>query len=188
MFKVKKVLIVFAILSLISLVYIAFNIYKNRSDKQSNISDIQTIGESYNNLTPGKATTEDITKTLGPAINETASGSSKILEYSSKNPNFNNEFNTENGKLKFIKQIVTMEENIKIKDINSKYGPYTNILYGPMSTNGFNLYIYSNKGLAYIGHELSGIVLEIWYFPPTDIKNFQKLYASDYSNSLPAVQ
>ncbi len=169
-----KFVVIFILLTLV----IFFFFYKNKTKK---VIQNQTAGVQYKDLTPGKSSPDDIVKTLGNAINEKQDGNNTVLEYKSNNPNFNNQFLITSNTLVFVKQIVTMDEKITISDINQKYGNYTNVLYGPSSVNGFDLYIYPDKGIAYIGHQRADIVLEIWYFPPTDIKTFESLYAKDYS-------
>ena len=176
----KKVILTgLVILSLISIIYIVYLSKKEASQKQN----IPTVGVPYGSLTPGVSTVDDITKQMGTSEKETASGSAKILEYKSKNPNFNNELIIDNNKLTFVKQIVAYGEPITVEDLNKKYGIYENVLYGHLSQNGFHLYVYPDRGIAYVANQEANIVLEIWYFQPTTLENFKTLYAPDYSDT-----
>lgn len=183
----KKIILGLGLISLLAIGFIAFKIYSTNS-RQKNISPQNAEGAKYRDLQPGVSSLNDVASALGPSVDERDQDGKKILEYKSNNPNFNNEVTIEEQKLSFIKQIVTMDEQITISEINKKYGNYEYILYGPLSTNGFDLYIYPSKGIAYIGHQSSGIILEIWYFPPTNLEEFKAKYASEYSESLPPRQ
>src|SRR4030042_549732 len=179
----KKILLPLFIISLISIGYIIYiSLPKGNIPKKT--TPIPKTGASYNNLTPGVSTTSDITKTMGNPVKENQNGLDTTLEYKSNNPNFNNEFNVRSGVLYFVKQQVIKADQISITDINKKYGSYEYVLYGPLSTSGFNLYIFPNKGVSYIGNQFSSIIFEIWYFPPTTIEDFKTKYASGYSESL----
>jgi hypothetical protein len=178
--KIKRLLFIVLVLgSVSSVLFIVFMVRSNSDRSQAPIGISE--GAIFENLKPGVSTLDDVVAQFGTSDKETATGSSKILEYESKNPNFNNEFKITDDKVDFIKQIVTMQEGITVKSINEEYGIYRNILYGPLSQNGFHLYAYPDKGIAYIGNQNADIVLEIWYFPPTTIEQFMSLYAQDYS-------
>lgn len=180
MSKAKKyTLTVFFILS----IFLLFIYLRSTKKDLIQTEKTQQIGVSYNNITPNKNTEDDIVSEFGIPVNERLEGENKILEYKSNNPNFNNEFTIITNKVNFIKQMVTSEDKITISDLNQKYGNYSSILYGPGSVSNFNLYIYLDKGIAYIGNQQANIVTQIWYFPPTNINNFINLYAKNYSVS-----
>lgn len=185
MFSKKKVLLILVVILAVSVSFVLYRSYRNQTEEKVSVP---TTGAQYKDFTPGVSTEANVVKKLGTAISEKQEGDTKILEYKSNNPNFNNQFSSKQGTLIFVKQIVTIDEKINISDINKEYGNYEKVLYGPFSTNGFDLYIYPDKGIAYIGHQGSGIILEIWYFPPTDLKTFKNLYAQDYLETLPVVQ
>ncbi|KKS96218.1 MAG: hypothetical protein UV71_C0001G0092 [Microgenomates group bacterium GW2011_GWC1_43_13] len=181
--KYKKILIPLFLISVISIGYIIL-VSLPKGNLQKKTSSIPKTGASYNDLTPGVSTIDDVQKTLGTPVKETQNDAVTLLEYESSNPNFNNEFNLRSGVLYFVKQQVTESDKISITNINEKYGSYEYVLYGPLSTSSFNLYVYPNKGVAYVGNQYSGIVFEIWYFPPTTIEDFKTQYASDYTETL----
>lgn len=175
----KRVLVAFivAVLGLAIILYLAIF-----SRKKIQVTPIPKTGASYKNLTPGVSTQKDLTDSQGNPIKEIQQGNTTTLEYASQNPNFNNQFLIQQGTVNLIKQIVAPADNINISVLNQKYGNYDNVLYGTGSSNGFNLYVYPGKGIAYIGNQQTGDVTETWYFPPTTLDNFKALYASDYSD------
>lgn len=175
----KKLLFVLLAISILSVAYIVY--LSSAGKKNATKTPIPITGVTYNSLTPGLSTETDITKQLGTALKETQSGKTTTLEYKSTNPNFNNQLSVNSGTLSLVKQIVSSADNIFISDITQKYENYENILYKSGSSIGFNLYIYPDKGIAYLGHQGSGIVLEIWYFKPTTFDQFVNNYGQGYS-------
>lgn len=178
----KRVLITIAVLSLFSIIFV---VYISNKNKQTETTDVtNTTGARYKDLTPGESTTNDIVNKLGTPIRETQNNSTKTLEYKSQsNPNFNNEFLIRSDKLTLVKEYITLDDNIKVTDVNQKYGNYKNTLYGPASINGFHLYINTEKGIAYIAHLEADIVTEIWYFQPTTFESFRSQFASEYTDT-----
>lgn len=179
---IKALILTFLIL----IIVLGFFIVKNSKKEPPQIS---TKGPEYNGLTPGGSNKSDVTSKLGTPLKETLDGNNLTLEYKSQsNPNFNNEYLLRSDSLVFVKQYVTASDNIFITDIAKKYGTYEHVLYGNKSQNGFDLYVYPSKGIAYIGHQQAGIVLEIWYFQPTDLTNFVNNFAADYSETPESIQ
>ena len=173
--KIKPFIAVFAVIIFVTLV-----IFFTRPKKQ--VTNTNLEGAEYMGLTPGSSSRSDVLDQNGTPLSENRSGDTSILEYKSQsNPNFNNEFQLRSNQLVFVKQHVTVQDNISISDIVKKYGNYQNVLYGSKSQNGFDLYIYPDKGIAYVGHQQAGIVLEIWYFQPTNLQTFMSTFAKDYS-------
>lgn len=164
----------------IVIIFVTLLIFFTKPKKQEVATALE--GAEYMGLTPGSSSRTDVLDQNGTPLTEKRSGDETILEYKSQsNPNFNNEFQLRSNQLVFVKQHVTAEDKISISDIVKKYGNYQNVLYGSKSQNGFDLYIYPDKGIAYIGHQQAGIILEIWYFQPTDLQTFMSTFAKDYS-------
>lgn len=177
-FKNKKVIIIFIIVLVLILIVI-----KSTGSKQTNNEVVPTknpVTVNYNNLTIGGSTKEDVYQKLGSPITEKDVNGVRIIEFKSNNPNYNNELSFESDRLNFVKEIISPSDKIDISNLENKYGTYLNVLYGSTSNLGFDLYIYPEKGIAYIGNQYIGDVIEIWYFPPTDIKSFREMYAKEY--------
>lgn len=182
MFNIKKAFLPLIIISIICIIFVSYLLIFKKN-KQNINNPINETGLAYNNLLPGKSTINDIKNTLGTPKKESSNGSTTTLEYNSTNPNFNNQILLDSGTLDVVKQIVSSKDNISISELNQKYGNYEDVLYKSSSYNGFNLYIYPSKGLAYIGHQGSGIVLEIWYFKPMSFETFKSTLGKGFSES-----
>lgn len=183
MFKNKKIKVVVVLLLI---VLFAFFVLLQRK-KEPESSDAFEHA-SFSDLRPGESTKENVFDKLGEPLATSSLGSFEVLDYQSSNPNFNREITIENDKVVFIKDIVTEKDNLKIADIENKFGKYKNSLFGPSSVNGFHLYIYPANGIAYIGHQVSGILLEVWYFEPTSLSVFKEKWASGYTDTVQPIQ
>ena len=181
----RKRLITFLIIFLIILVGIIAFFFMRSQRTVPTPTGLPTSGASYKSLTPGVSSKEDAIKLLGTPLN---SPSSDTLDFKSNNPNLPNQVVTSNNKISLIKEIVTVSDRKTTTDITSQYGTAPNVLYGPASTNGFNLYVYPDKGIAYLGHVKEPIVLEIWYFQLTTLKNFISEWAPNYSETPHPIQ
>lgn len=135
-------------------------------------------------IIPGKSTKGDLVKKLGEPLDSQG----QKLMFKSNSSERNHEATVEQDKVVFIKEIVTLKDEKRIDDIQKELGEPEHFLYGPQSVGGFNLYIYAENGLAYIGHPETGLLFEIWYFPPTTFDEFRTKYAPGYSTELPAIQ
>lgn len=178
LFKNKKrvFLITLGALSLFSLLFVLGNV----SNKKSNTTPIQNLTQAtFNSLTPGVSTANDVTSKLGKPINTGPNS----LEFKSLSPNRNNQVNIDQGVVSLVKEIITLQDTRRITDITKTYGLAQKILYGPDAAAGFYLFTYPQNGIAYVGHPESGLLLEIWYFPPTDLAGFEANYAKGYSES-----
>lgn len=176
----KKILILLSLISLVALIFIIVVINKDKNNEKIVTS---TEAPVYKNLQPGKSSGSDIINNLGQPIESSTIGDTTTFEYPSNNPNFNDQYKIKEDSLELIKHIVSSKDNIKISDINNTYGNYENVLYKSSSHSGFNLYIYPSKGIAYYGHQGSGIVLEIWYFKPMTFDTFKASFSEGYSEN-----
>lgn len=180
MFRINKkaIIIVLVILSLASIVYITSKI--KWGTKVIPQTTKNTSQATFKSLIPGKSTEEDVSLVFGKSLKT----DSNTSEYQSSSPNENHKVVFENRVVSLIKEIVTFQDNKKASDIIDVYGVPQNILYGSYSSIGFFLFVYPENGLAYIGNPNGGgVLLEIWYFSPTDIDNFKKNYAPNYSST-----
>ncbi len=138
-------------------------------------------GISYNSIVPGTSTEDAVIEQLGEPLSINREGTTKALEFESSSPARNHEIILENSQTVFIKEIVSINDNLKAKDLIQKYGEPNSTLYNTIDPNAsFSLYVYENQGLAYLGHE-DGTLIEIWYFPPTTLEDFINQWAQGYS-------
>lgn len=136
---------------------------------------------SWNGLVPNKSTKDQVTAELGQSTFETRNGTTTVDNYKSTSPTREHQVTYNNQTATFFKQIVSINDKETITDLQAKYGQPDFKLYGPDSSNGYFLFVYLSKGVAYLGNPISDNLLEIWYFPPTDSSGFVKNYASNYS-------
>lgn len=179
----KRLFILICFFALLSIVFIGYMVNKNNRVVPEGTPPPPVAGQaSYKSIVPGTSTKEDVIKSMGKPL-EDITGNSGTLKYSSLSPNRQNLVEIDNGKASFIKEIITLKDTKKTKEIVGQYGDAKKILYGPDAEAGFYLFVYPENGIAYIGHPESGLLLEVWYFPPTDLKNFISKYGQGYSET-----
>jgi len=180
--KNKKI---FLLVGIIILIVIPLFILFGKNGLKINDNTIKTSTNfDPKKIIPGTTKEKDIEKALGKPVEK----SGNILNYQSNNPNSYNTVQVENGKVAFVKEIITSKIEKTKKDIVSEYGEPKYKLYGPYSNSGINLYIYPDKGLAFLGGDDFDSIQEIWYFPPTTFEDFKRTYAKDYSETLKQYQ
>ncbi|HJY98826.1 MAG TPA: hypothetical protein VJ227_03875 [Patescibacteria group bacterium] len=133
---------------------------------------------SYKNVTPGVATEADLRQAFGTPVKTTVSDGQTIDEFTSTSELRLHSAIIENGKVIFIKEIVSAHDTRIAKDITDIYGPASYFLYNKSPNDVFNLYAYPSNGIAYVGSE-NGILLEVWYFQPTTFEDFLNRWASE---------
>jgi len=149
---------------------------------------VQNEGPEYKSIKLGVSSRQDVIKSLGDPLSISQKNAGEVLEYKSSNPNFNNEVEIVNEKASFIREVITSADNKIISTITDVYGEAPYSLYGLASGAGFKLYIYPDRGVAYIGHAASGNLLEIWYFTPMSYGDFKSNLAGGYSETQKFVQ
>lgn len=133
---------------------------------------------TWNGIMPGASLFEDVNKQLG----EPVKNDGNVYEYKSANPNINNKVVFEDNVAVLIKRITVIEERLSINNLLSQYGRNYIVLYGELSSFGDNLHVYPDRGIALLGNQYTGRVLEIWYFKPvSSVEEFISKYANDYS-------
>lgn len=180
--KYKYIFIIIVILTILIL-------FKNKevninNTSPSNLDNVAT----YKNLTPGYSSKEEILTNLGTALNAKIEENKETYEYLSSNPNFNTEVVILDNKLSYIKVVYTIKDNIKYENFISKYGNPEKVLYGPDYSVGYILNTFPKKGVAFISHQKSHNIREVWYFIPTTLEIFIKNFAPGYSNKINTIQ
>lgn len=176
--KIKLIIGLVLILFLVSVGYIVY-LLKKETKPSPNIPT--AVQNSYKALTPGTTDEKEVVATLGKPLTQNTQGKETVLDYPSNSPARKDQIIIENSKVKIIKEVVTLKDNKKMSSFTKAYGPAPYSLFGPDAQSGFYLYIYPDKGLAYIGNVPADLLTEIWYFTPTTIEQFTKDFASGYS-------
>jgi hypothetical protein len=135
---------------------------------------------SYKSVIPGVSTEDFLNEVLGTPVKTTIDGNKLLNEYKSTSELRFHSAVIENGRVIFIKEIVSSRDSTKASSVMESYNSAPNTLYSKSSNASFDLYVYPTNGIAYLGHK-DGTLLEIWYFEPTTIGNFLNTWGSDYS-------
>jgi len=145
-------------------------------------------GASYKSIVPGISSEKEVIDKLGNPLNTKTEADKKILEYQSTSPFVPHKFTLENNTVILVKEIVTLEDKISSQVLKQKYGEPPYKLFDQTSySSTFFLFVYPEKGIAYLGHQ-DGTVIEVWYFQPTNLNTFMQKYAPNYSLNLPVQQ
>lgn len=126
-----------------------------------------TSQESWNGITPGKSTKQDVLSTLGEPLSQTPDGST--LFYAIPNSEQYHEVFLEGQKIDLVKN---KEIAGNLSDYKKKYGETEGEYFGPHKGVGYKVYVYASKGVALTAHQSDGGILEIWYFSPMTVQQF----------------
>lgn len=176
--KTHKVLSLLSILLLVLILgYLFF--FKSNMNQQSTIP-------TYRSITPGTSTKEQVIEKLGKPLEDKQIGNNEILTFDSGKTVRPDEYYFQNGVNSLVKEIIPFDDERKIESIRTKYGNANLVLYGEGSVGGFYLFVYLDRGVAYIGNPVSGSLLELWYFTPLSEQEFIKNWAQGYSKTQPS--
>ena len=171
----------FFILGVISLISIVFILFKTSSTKQVTTKptpfSTNKIAD-FKSIVPNQTSLDRINELLGYPVETRKDGDFTINEYRSTNKYRNHTIEIKKGLATFIRQEIISGEQ-KTSDIQKIYGLAPYMLYSQAASATFNLFVYPNNGIAYLGHK-DGTILEIWYFSPTTIEDFINNYGDGY--------
>ena len=171
----------FFILGVISLISIVFILFKTSSTKQVTTKptpfSTNKIAD-FKSIVPNQTSLDRINELLGYPVETRKDGDFTINEYRSTNKYRNHTIEIKKGLAIFIRQEIISGEQ-KASDIQKIYGLAPYMLYSQAASATFNLFVYPNNGIAYLGHK-DGTILEIWYFSPTTIEDFINNYGDGY--------
>jgi len=140
---------------------------------------------SWQGITPGTTTTEDLKKQLGEPLKTTQINGKNVYLYPSDTENWENEVTvTDEQKVETIKRYFPSKEENYTSFIN-QYGPYDYEFFGPSYQAGFSVFVFLNKGVVVVANKESDLVLEVWYFQPTTLEEFLSLLGKDLSQTPP---
>lgn len=169
---------------LILIVFTLFIYLANLFIKKPSVPVTPTANKiaKFGEILPGKTSVEKVDEILGKPIGSETQNGNTILDYKTTNKYINDQVVANNDLVKIVKKAVIFGDKTNAETITKDFGiaPYT--LYKQSSNSVFNLYVYPQNGIAYLGH-LDGTVMEIWYFEPTTIEDFISKWAPNYSQS-----
>lgn len=188
MFKKRIITIVIAGVSLLSVAFIIVNVYlsqKNSPQKLSSVTGSKSI--TFNQIVPGQTTKDQVIQKLGnPLETSVTATDSGTLFYKSTVNTMNDSVYITSGTVTLIKEIVSYKDTRTITDITNVYGIPIYSLFSAVP--GTKLYIYPDKGTAFVGNAALNSLEEIWYFAPTSLENFEKTWAQGYSETQSGIQ
>lgn len=137
---------------------------------------------SWENILPGISTVSEIEGSLGQPIKKEDFENQTVYYYPSENKNWPNQvfISKDQQKADFIKVYFPKD---KYQDYLNKFGPLEKEMFGNHSQADFSVFVFNNKGVSIIANKKSGVVLEAWYFPPTNIENFLQTIGKDFKDT-----
>lgn len=175
------------LLILVSLAAVLFVVNKILETKQSPSKipePVNTNVANYRSITPGTSKLDDVNNLLGFPLGEIKIDGKLISEYQSSNQYRNHVVIFENNTVNLIKEKIISPEDKSANSITKEFGASPYILYSRDPSAVFDLYVYPNNGIAYLGAS-DGTVLEVWYFKPTTIEEFIDKWGEGYSKEKP---
>jgi len=135
---------------------------------------------SFGEISPGNTSIDKVNELLGFPVDTNKVDGKDVYDYETNNKYIHHKVIVENGIAKLVKEAVNIEDNKNADTIRGVYGLAPYVLYEQEPNSVFNLYVYPENGITYLGHE-DGTLLEIWYFEPTTIDSFISLWAQNFS-------
>jgi hypothetical protein len=137
---------------------------------------------SYREIVPGSTDIDKVNELLGFPKEIGSEDGKDIYDYETSNQFINHRVISEGGIVKLVKEGVNIEDEKTADSIRETYGDALYVLFEQAPSGVFNLYVYPENGIAYLGHA-DGTLLEVWYFEPTSIHDFIARWASNYSEA-----
>jgi hypothetical protein len=141
---------------------------------------LQTLN-TWNDLTPGSSTLQDVTVKLGQPTAVQDDGKTKTLLYPSLNPYWKNEVILSGDAVSFIRERIFPPSEVSLKTLSAPFSEQPTQLYGPDFEGGTYLFVYPRSGIGFQANSSQDTVYQIWRFPPTTLQGFLALpQASDF--------
>lgn len=127
---------------------------------------------SWHNLKPGISTQKEVTKTLGPVIEEKQTPLGRALLYQSDNKAFpHTVILDKHGKLSSMFIQVAVDKQMKFSEWTSNYGQPEKEMYNSYSPFT-KTYVFPQKGVAVVANKEVDLVYAIHYFELTSLQNY----------------
>ncbi len=124
-----------------------------------------------NGIIPGQTTITELTKALGSPEKTESTAGATLYFYPTSNKNRPDQLEIRNDKVQIIKEPVIAKEKGTLNDFIQQLGQPEAILYGQHGLAAPGNF-WGSKGIMVFGNSYSGLVVEIWYFPPTTLSQF----------------
>ncbi len=178
----KKILLLFIIVA--AIVIVLFVMFGRQSLVKQQGEPVVTprltlMPSVYRGLIPGTSTVEEVVDSLGAPIRRDLYKNTSTLVYPSGLGD--QPINVEVGLDNTI--FLITEPVAPIARFNQLTGTEAAdlVLYGLFEDEGFRLFVYLNKGVAFLANPTTQVVKEKWYFHPTSAAAFQQSLAPSLS-------
>lgn len=140
---------------------------------------------TWNGVMIGTTTESQLLSTMGTPLAKRQVNGATEYDYQSSFPVYPHNVDIKNNTVSFIREWVdpniTININEQIQKLGQPEGAYPSADIG----DGFTLYAYSAKGVAYIVHDGSGRIFHILRFTPRPITQFVTDFASSIRTEAP---
>lgn len=140
---------------------------------------------SWRGITAGQSTQVELEEKLGKPETVETKETLQVLSYPSGNKYRPHTIILSENKVAFIKEQIIDQKSKNLKEYIQKYGQPDEVFYSPLSKVGYEVYGYLKLGLVVNANPNDGIILEIWYFTPTDSSDFLKHWGGNLSKTPP---
>ena len=136
----------------------------------------QQVLYQWNGVIPGKTSITDLEKTLGQPIQTKQQGDQTVYGFKSAYPSFPHEVAANSaGTVSFVREWVPTENPKKIADYLKELGQPEFVTKS--LDEGYTIYAYPNRGIAFNAHTVTETLFHIWHFPPMTADQFKKEFA-----------
>ena len=136
----------------------------------------QRVLYPWNGVIPGKTSIADLEKTLGQPVGTKQQGDQVVYGFKSDYPSFPHEVVTNNtGTVSFVREWIPTENPKKIADYLKELGPPQ--LITTSLDEGYTIYAFPSRGIAFNAHTVTGTLFHIWHFSPTTVDQFKRICA-----------
>lgn len=140
---------------------------------------------THQNIRPGITQETELAQILGTPLKQIDQPNQKKLEFPSSYPNLPHQVVTKDAVVKLFIYIVPSSPNLKLTSYTSSLGTPEFTRFIPGYSQDYALHLFLSKGLAFLVHNDTQNINEIWYFQPTDLDSFTQLSPTPLLSSPP---
>ena len=138
---------------------------------------------TWNNITPGYSTTQNMVEILGQPISQEQTDFGVRYSYESEFPTIPTKVETNlKQKVVFIKQRVAYDPELTLNKLQQNYGNFDFEINVPESHGAIKAFVFLQKGVAVIAHIADQSIEQVWYFEPTSKEKFLQNWGQNLSD------
>jgi len=177
----KKIIIIFFIvfLCVVLLFWLLIGRYDN-AKKPTQVPSPTPPSFSYRGIAPGVSKENDVIASLGEPLRKDEGSGGGTLVYSSGLGD--QPVNVDISKDGVVYRIYEpTSSSLRYNKLIDGLGAPGLVLYGLFEIEGFRLFVFLDRGVAFVANPQTQEVRERWYFPPTDAYTFRRIIAPNMS-------